>query len=73
LLRPGEHYQVHDRLYVPKVVNTTGDLDIHDIAVDDEGRLVLVATKFGCIEPNKGVSQNKGVRTRFEQRGQDPF
>src|SRR5271165_1690180 len=49
LLRPGEIYQGHDRLYVPKVANTTGDLDIHDIAVDRNGRPVFVATSFGCI------------------------
>ena len=49
LLRPGELYQGHDRLYVPKVANTTGDLDIHDIAIDHTGRPVFVATKFGCI------------------------
>ncbi|MFO0953948.1 MAG: TIGR03032 family protein [Isosphaeraceae bacterium] len=49
LLRPGEFYQGHDRLYVPKVANTTGDLDIHDVAVDADGRPVFVATKFGCV------------------------
>ncbi len=49
LLRAGEFYQGHDRLYVPKVANTTGDLDIHDIAIDHDGRPVFVATKFGCI------------------------
>jgi uncharacterized protein (TIGR03032 family) len=49
LLAPGEHYQGHDRLYVPKVANTTGDLDIHDVAVDKSGRLLFVATGFGCI------------------------
>ena len=49
LLRPGETYQGHDRLYVPKVANTTGDLDIHDVAIDRDGRPVFVATKFSCI------------------------
>jgi uncharacterized protein (TIGR03032 family) len=49
LLRPGELYQGHDRLYVPKIANTTGDLDIHDVAVDNAGRPVFVATSFGCI------------------------
>jgi uncharacterized protein (TIGR03032 family) len=49
LLRPGELYQGHDRLYVPKVANTTGDLDIHDVAVDGSGRPIFVATTFGCI------------------------
>src|SRR6516225_2501352 len=49
LLRPGELYQGHDRLYVPKVAHTTGELDIHDIAVDHAGRVLFVATSFGCI------------------------
>jgi hypothetical protein len=49
LLRKGELYQGHGRLYVPKVANTTGDLDIHDIAIDRDGRPVFIATKFGCI------------------------
>jgi uncharacterized protein (TIGR03032 family) len=49
LLRPGELYQEHDRLYVPKIANTTGDLDIHDIAIDATGRPLFIATAFGCI------------------------
>ena len=49
LLQPGELYQGHDRLYLPKAANTTGDLDIHDVAVDHTGRVVFVATGFGCI------------------------
>jgi len=49
LLRPGELYQGHDRLYVPKMASTTGDLDIHDVAIDNTGRPVFVATSFGCI------------------------
>jgi uncharacterized protein (TIGR03032 family) len=49
LLRPGELYQGHDRLYIPKMANTTGDLDIHDVAIDNNGRPLFVATSFGCI------------------------
>jgi uncharacterized protein (TIGR03032 family) len=49
LLRPGELYEGHDRLYVPKVGNTTGDLDVHDVTIDRNGRPVFVATGFGCI------------------------
>jgi uncharacterized protein (TIGR03032 family) len=49
LLQPGEFYQGHDRLYVPKMASTTGDLDIHDVAVDSTGQPVFVATGFGCI------------------------
>src|SRR5215831_9098761 len=49
MLRPGEVYQGHDRLYVPKVGHTTGDLDVHDVAVEAGGRVVFVATSFGCL------------------------
>jgi len=49
VLRPGELYQGHDRLYVPKVGHTTGDLDVHDVAVEAGGRVVFVATSFGCL------------------------
>src|SRR5437660_4059277 len=49
LLRPGELYQGYDRLHVPKVGHTTADLDVHDVAVDGAGRVVFVATLFGCL------------------------
>lgn len=38
-----------DRLYVPRNAQTTGDLDIHEIAVDREGRVVFVNTKYSCL------------------------
>lgn len=38
-----------DRLYVPNVGYTTGDLDLHDVAVDRNGRVVFVNTLFGCL------------------------
>jgi len=49
VLRPGETHQGHDRLYVPRVGHTTGDLDVHDIALDDKDGVVFVATRFGCL------------------------
>ena len=36
-LEPGQAYQGYDRLYVPQVACTTGDLDVHDIAFDADG------------------------------------
>src|SRR5262249_21987763 len=48
-LAPGETYQGYDRLYVPRVGYTTGDLDLHDVAVDGQGQVVLVNTKFNCL------------------------
>jgi uncharacterized protein (TIGR03032 family) len=49
VLSQGEQYLGHDGLYVPQVGYTTGDLDIHDIAVDAAGRPLFVATLFGCL------------------------
>ena len=49
LLRPGETYQEHDRLYVPKAGITTGHLDTHDVAVESGGRVVFAATHFNCL------------------------
>ena len=49
VLAPGELYNGGDRLYVPRVGYTTGDLDIHDIAVEASGRVVFVNTRFGCL------------------------
>ncbi len=49
VLRPGELYQGCDRLYVPKIGYTTGDLDVHDITVEATGRVIFAATLFGCL------------------------
>ena len=38
-----------DRYYVPRVAHTTGELDIHDIAVLGDGRIVFVNTLYSCL------------------------
>jgi uncharacterized protein (TIGR03032 family) len=48
-LAPGQAHQGYDRLYVPQLAWTTGDLDIHDIAVGGAGRPVFVNTLFSCL------------------------
>jgi uncharacterized protein (TIGR03032 family) len=48
-LRPGFTHHGCDRLYIPKVGYTTGDLDIHDVAVEAGGRVLFVNTKFSCL------------------------
>ena len=48
-LRPEELYQGCDRLYVPRIAYTTGDLDIHDVGVEAGGRVVFVNTRCGCL------------------------
>jgi uncharacterized protein (TIGR03032 family) len=48
-LPPGERHQGFDRLYVPRQAHTTGDLDVHDIAVAADGRVIFVNTAYSCL------------------------
>ncbi len=48
-LAEGQLHNGYDRLYVPQVGYTTGDLDIHDVAVDENGQIIFVNTLFGCL------------------------
>ncbi|HLJ93484.1 MAG TPA: TIGR03032 family protein [Gemmataceae bacterium] len=49
VLRPGQLHQGCDRLYVPRTGHTTGDLDVHDLAEEEMGRIVFINTKFSCL------------------------
>ena len=49
VLADGDLQGEFDRLFVPQVGYTTGDIDVHDIGVDAEGRPVFVSTLFNCI------------------------
>jgi len=48
-LPEGQAAEGYDRVFVPRMAWTTGDLDIHDIAVDGKGRLTFVNTLFSCV------------------------
>jgi len=48
-LPTGSVHNGFDRVYLPINGHTTGDLDIHDIAVDGEGRVIFVNTLFSCL------------------------
>jgi uncharacterized protein (TIGR03032 family) len=48
-LQPDQTYQGYDRLYVPQMAYTTGDLDVHDVALDADDRPVFVNTLFSCL------------------------
>ena len=39
----------YDRLFVPMQAITTGDIDVHDLAVGDDGELYFINTLFSCI------------------------
>lgn len=38
-----------DRLFVPRMCQVTGDINIHEIAVEGTGRVVFANTKFSCL------------------------
>jgi uncharacterized protein (TIGR03032 family) len=55
-----------DRLYVPRNAQTTGDLDIHEIAVDGAGQLIFVNTKYSCLATSDSVHSFKPLwKPRF--------
>jgi uncharacterized protein (TIGR03032 family) len=49
VLEQGQRSQGYDRMYVPQMSYVTGDLDIHDVTVDDRQRVVFANTLFGCL------------------------
>lgn len=49
VLHAGQVVDGCDRLYVPQVGYITGDLDIHDVAVEADGRVVFINTLFNCL------------------------
>ena len=49
VLAAGKSQNGFDRVYVPQVGYTTGDLDVHDVATDGQGRPIFVNTLFSCL------------------------
>jgi uncharacterized protein (TIGR03032 family) len=39
----------YDACYLPRRLHVTGDIDIHEMAYDDQGELWVVNTRFGCL------------------------
>ena len=48
-LKAGQFHGPHDRYYVPQLAYTTGDIDVHDVAVDAAGEPVFVSTLYSCL------------------------
>jgi uncharacterized protein (TIGR03032 family) len=48
-VEPGEAIKANDAVYVPQLSHFTGDLDVHDMAYDGDGRLFFVNTLFSCL------------------------
>lgn len=49
ILQKGEVKDGYDRLYVPRVAYTTGDIDTHDIVVDGKDKVYFVNTLYSCV------------------------
>ena len=50
MLKEGEIYQKNfDRLYLPRMGRTTGDLDIHDISLLEDGTPIFVNSLYSCL------------------------
>lgn len=49
VLEPGEMHQGYDKLFIPHLGWTTGDVDTHDIGIDAGGQPVFVNTLFSCL------------------------
>jgi uncharacterized protein (TIGR03032 family) len=50
VLEPGQQINnLHDACFVPREVFTTGELDVHDIGLLKDGRVVFVNTLYNCL------------------------
>ncbi|MGF2036395.1 MAG: TIGR03032 family protein [Nostoc sp. CmiVER01] len=50
VLTPGQLYDGYDKLYIPRIAYTTGDLDIHDLVVEaDTERIIFISTILNCL------------------------
>jgi uncharacterized protein (TIGR03032 family) len=66
VLAEGTSASEFDRLYVPRVGYTTGDIDVHDLAVAPDGQVVFVNTLFSCLA-------TISPRYNFEVQWRPPF
>jgi uncharacterized protein (TIGR03032 family) len=49
VLQPGQLYQGYDKLFIPRIAYTTGDIDVHDVAVTKTGQPVFISTLLNCL------------------------
>ena len=56
----------YERLYVPRMAQTTGGVDAHELAVDGQDRLIFVNTKCSCLATLDTVNSFKPLwKPRF--------
>lgn len=50
ILTPEERVNgIFDACFMPRTIHTTGELDAHEIGVDNRGDLIFVNTRFNCL------------------------
>ena len=50
MLRPGQTANQHfDRCFIPRNSQTTGEIDLHELAVEPSGRVIFVNTAYSCL------------------------
>lgn len=50
MLLPGEYAnRAHDRVFVPRQAHTTGFVDAHELAVDKDGQILFVNSRYSCV------------------------
>lgn len=49
ILHPNQIVNGFDALFLPRESIVTGDLDIHDMVIEDDGRVVFANTLFNCL------------------------
>ncbi len=49
VLPPGQVFDGYDALYLPRTSHITGALDVHDMAIEADGRLVFINTIFSVV------------------------
>lgn len=54
MLRPNQRMKkIYDKVFVPRNAQTIGDLDIHELGIRKNGKVVFVNTKYSCLaEPS---------------------
>ncbi len=38
-----------DACFIPRTLHMTGPLDVHDVGLDGDGRIIFVSTRFNCL------------------------
>lgn len=49
VLAPGEKHQHYDRLFGLRTAYITGDVDVHEVALNKDDRPVFIVTKYSCL------------------------